>query len=299
MGKEDQVADTVQVVEELREVETELQAFEDKQTSVTRTLQLIVYPAMVAFIILAAYGFYLVQALTTDVHRLTETIAIMQSGVNKNMNSIAGTMATMNQQMNSLVTTTQQMSNNLQGMQENTRFMTGSVGQMTDSTRLMSGSIDQMNDNTRAMTANIQQMNASTQNMAVSTYTMQRDMWQINKNISGPMKMFNTFNPFKGDNITPYVVPPPTTPYYTWSYGTPVQQPVWGSYPVDTGPAGSPGMLLPNASESTTPVLESTATPAITPSPDIGNGPLVGDNHNNTDATNNSVIPSSTQRGSP
>ncbi|QQZ29446.1 hypothetical protein HMY34_12055 [Thiothrix subterranea] len=178
----------------LHDVEDELQDFEERQVNVTRTLQMIVYPAMVAFIILSAYGFYLVQSLTTDVHHLTSTIANMHNSVDTNMTKMTGSIESMNSQMGSLVNSTGQMTNNIVGMNSSTQDMAG----------------------------NIQQMNASTQNMAVSTYNMQRDMWSMNKNISGPMKMFNKFSPFGNDTTSPYVVPPPAvaTPYYNY-YTTP------------------------------------------------------------------------------
>ncbi len=178
---------------ELHGVEDELQDFEERQVNVTRTLQMIVYPAMVAFIILSAYGFYLVQSLTTDVHRLTSTIENMHNSVDTNMTKMSSSIQSMNTQMGSLVNSTGQMTNNIVGMNSSTQDMAG----------------------------NIQQMNASTQNMAVSTYNMQRDMWSMNKNISGPMKLFNKFSPFGNDSTAPYVVPPPAAaaPYY--GYYTP------------------------------------------------------------------------------
>ncbi len=185
-----------EIEHELHDVEDELQDFEERQVNVTRTLQMIVYPAMVAFIILSAYGFYLVQSLTTDVHTLTQTISNMNQTVDKNMGRMANNMETMTGHMTNLVQSTGEMTHNIVGMNSSTQDMAG----------------------------NMQQMNASTQNMAVSTYNMQRDMWSMNKNISGPMKMFNKFSPFGNDKTSPYVVPPPAvaTPYYnyyTWPQG--------------------------------------------------------------------------------
>lgn len=216
IGKPSEIND---IEHELHDVEDELQDFEERQVSVTRTLQMIVYPAMVAFIILSAYGFYLVQSLTTDVHMLTETIANMNKSVETNMDKIAGTMDNMNGQMTSLVASTSQMTHNIVGM----------------------------NDSTQTMAGNIQQMNASTQNMAVSTYNIQRDMWNMNKNISGPMKMFNKFSPFGSDKTSPYVVPPPVVGmpyynYYSWPQTTAVQPQAQAASVPATAPveAGSP-----------------------------------------------------------
>ncbi|QTR50552.1 hypothetical protein [Candidatus Thiothrix anitrata] len=227
MEKAQNPSNITEVVDELHDVEDELQHFEEKQVNVTRTLQMIVYPAMVAFIILSAYGFFLVQSLTTDVHRLTETITSMNESVQTNMQSIAGTMGTMSNQMGALVESTGNMSNNIVGMNSSTQDMAG----------------------------NIQQMNASTQNMAVSTYNMQRDMWSMNKNISGPMKMFNKFSPFGSDKTSPYVVPPPATtavtpnPYYNYYGAQQSAQPATtqapASAPVATQQPTTPGVVAP------------------------------------------------------
>lgn len=253
MEKGESVTAASQVEGELREVEDELHEFEDKQTNVTRTLQMIVYPAMVAFIILAAYGFYLVQSLTTDVHRLTETIASMNDTVHSNMSNIAGTMDNMTSQMGNLVDSTSQMTHNIVGM----------------------------NGSTQDMAGNIQQMNASTQNMAVSTYNMQRDMWSMNKNISGPMKMFNKFSPFGNDKTNPYVVPPPATtqtPYYnySWPANTVAVQPVVPQQPVVT----------------TTPQPTIINTPAVVPAG--SNAENAKDGHSATQPDSEQIVASST-----
>lgn len=215
-------------------VEEELQDFEERQVNVTRTLQMIVYPAMVAFIILSAYGFYLVQSLTTDVHRLTETIAEMNKSVNDNMTVMTGNITSMSSQMSELVTSTNQMTHSVIGMNSSTQDMAG----------------------------NIQQMNASTQNMAVSTYNMQRDMWSMNKNISGSMKMFNKFSPFGSDKTAPYVVPPPAMtamPYYNNYYAWPQMQ--------ATTTAAQPGATVqPSATaqtEAETPVAPTATLPQV------------------------------------
>lgn len=200
-----------EVEDELHEVEDELHEFEVKQSSITRTLQIIVYPAMVAFIVLAAYGFYLVQSLTTDVHRLTETIVEMNQSVGTNMTNIAGTMGYMSGQMDNLAISTNAMSQHMVGM----------------------------SDSTRTMSDNVQQMNTSTQHMAASTYNMQNDLRGLNKGFK-PMRMMSNFMPFGGGssrNIPPPVMPvrPPAAPANT-AATAPTVAPVpavnyYGAYP--------------------------------------------------------------------
>lgn len=195
-------AELQDVEEELHDVEDELHEFEAQQSGISRSLQIIVYPSLVAFVVLAAYGFYLVQALTTDVHRLTETIANMNDTVDRNLTYMSGYMNNIN--------------NQITGMALSTESMTQHIAQMTNTTQNMSG--------------DMRQMNVSTQNMAASTYNMQRDLWSMNKNVSKPFKAMGKFLPFGGSDTNPYVVAPPSTPYYGvnnnmygW-YRQPVQQ---------------------------------------------------------------------------
>lgn len=237
-GVEDELHE---VEDELHEVEEELHEFEVKQSSITRTLQIIVYPAMVAFIVLAAYGFYLVQSLTTDVHRLTETIADMNEVVGVNMTNISGTMGHMSGQMDHLVVSTGMMSQNMMGM--------------TDSTRQMS--------------KNVQQMNTSTQHMAASTYNMQNDLRGLNKGFK-PMRMMSNFMPFGGGSSSrsmppPMPMQPPVAPAARTAPAA--ATPYYGTYsnyytqPATSQAVGQTEEVLP-ATEQTAPAVNS--APAVT-----------------------------------
>jgi len=190
-----------EVIQEIKEVEKELHEFEAKESSVTRTLQIIVYPALVAFIILAAYGFYLVQSLTMDVKRLTETIANMNTDIHDNLGAMTGTMSKMSDHMQQMVNSTDSMSLTLQNMYRNTLQMSGDMAQM----------------------------NISTYNMAHSFAYVQRDMWSMNRTVSNPMRMMTSFIPFFGSSDSP---PPVASPLLMPYYGI---QP-WGYLPPSVPP---------------------------------------------------------------
>lgn len=185
--------------QEIEEVEQELHKFESKQASDTNSLKAIVYPALIAFVILASYGFYLIQSLTTDVHRLTNTIVNMQYDVHQMSTSVAQMQAVVKNDMDTMVQSLTQVSNSMSYMNETTQQMTYHLVGMTTST-------DRMADD-------VQQMNASTQNMAVSMYNLQGDMGNINRSFSSPFKMMSNFMPFSGGNRRQYV-PPPFVTYY-------------------------------------------------------------------------------------
>ena len=95
------------------ELESELQEFEKKADATTKRMQMLVYPAMVAFFILAAFGFYLIFSLTSDVRRMANTFVHMSGSIETNMDSIAGTMGHMSGKMDNLVESTDSMSNNV------------------------------------------------------------------------------------------------------------------------------------------------------------------------------------------
>lgn len=132
-----------------------------------RRWELIVYPTLFAFILLAAYGFYLVFSLAKDVHFLALS-------VDKNMSV----------------------------MSSNVMSMTDSVGQLSANVRTMAVSVDSMARDVQAlepMLTSMDSMEESMKAMTLSTHYIQRDMRGMNKNIhdvSRPMTMWNSFAPW-------------------------------------------------------------------------------------------------------
>ena len=158
------------------EMENELQEFEMKAEATTKRMQMLVYPAMVAFFVLSAFGFFLIYSLTSDVNRMANTIAHMSGSLDDNMSSISGDMSHMSVKMDNLVVSTQSMSGNLTDMTQNTNEMVTSIGGMR----------------------------TATYDMAASTNNMQRDMWSMNKNISTPLSFMNNFLPWKNSQNMPF-----------------------------------------------------------------------------------------------
>ncbi len=118
--------------------------------------ELIVYPSLVAFIVLAVYGFYLVYTLSRDVHNLSLTITTLTISVDRNMNELTDTVRTMDHTM-------VKMGNN----------------------------IGHMDGNIRSMTQNIASMTHNTNTMAASTYYMQRNI----RDVARPARIFSNFIP--------------------------------------------------------------------------------------------------------
>jgi hypothetical protein len=136
------------------------QAFE---TSAKRW-ELIVYPSLFAFIILAAYGFYLVFSLAKDVHYLAIS-------VDSNMTVLASNM--------------QSISDNVAQMSANVRTMSVSVESISrDATTL------------EPMLTSMEALDHSVQALTHSTGFISSDMAVMNRNISRPMNFMNWFMPW-------------------------------------------------------------------------------------------------------
>lgn len=139
--------------------------------SSARRWELIVYPSLFAFIILAAYGFYLVYNLARDVHYLAIS-------VDTNMTTLAGNM--------------QNVSENMSQLTANVRAMTVAM----DSIDNKMATLEPMLANLDSMDGAIQSMTHATHNMGRSTQYMQVDMARMNNSISRPMSFMNSFMPW-------------------------------------------------------------------------------------------------------
>ena len=96
----------------------------------------IVYPSLFAFILLAAYGFFLIYSLATDVHRVAESMMVITDNM-------------------------QQVSTNMQRMTSNVEVMTQTVGTQSSSMADMAMNIRGMNTSMARMHQDIAVMNNS------------------------------------------------------------------------------------------------------------------------------------------
>ncbi len=136
------------------------QAFE---TSAKRW-ELIVYPSLFAFIILAAYGFYLIFSLAKDMHYMAISV-----------------------------------DSNLTVMASNMQSITDSVSQMSANVRSMSVSVDSMARDVSTlepMLTSMENLDRAVQHMTMNTSAMTTDMNNMNRNIGRPLQFMNWFMPW-------------------------------------------------------------------------------------------------------
>ena len=163
-----------------------------------RRWEMVVYPSLFAFVLLAGYGFFLI-------YRLTHDIAVLSQSVTHMAVIVSDVMPRMSNDLTRMTGSVDNMTGNIAGM-------SGDIGGMTTEISSMSGQMDSltpMSNNIESMTNNLGSMNRS-------VYGMQRDMHGMNRTVSsGPFGMMNDVMPFSSDTN----VPPPIAP-----------QPVWPSY---------------------------------------------------------------------
>jgi len=159
--------------------------------SSARRWEMVVYPSLFAFVLLAGYGFFLIYRLTHDIAILSQSVTHMAVIVSDAMPRMAKDLGTMTGSVNN-------MTDNIDGMTDEIVSMSGQMDSLTP-----------MSENLKSMTHNIGNMNRS-------VYGMQRDMHGMNRTVSsGPFGMMNDMMPFSSNsNVPPPMAPPPTWPAY-------------------------------------------------------------------------------------
>ena len=130
--------------------------------------ELVVYPSLVAFIILAVYGFYLVYSLTSDVAQLAKSID-------------------------------PRMEHHMADMTKSIDIMAKAVSQMSGSVHTMDQTLQAMAkdvDNLGPMLSHMEQMNQHAASMAGATDRMGQDLAIMNRNVSPAMRGMNNMMPW-------------------------------------------------------------------------------------------------------
>ena len=125
--------------------------------SSARRWEMIVYPSMFAFIVLASYGFFLIYSLTHDVA------------------SLARNVTELTQSIDHMVTNMDAISTNMGGISGNMESMSTDLGQINRSV----GNID-----------------GSTRTMTMSVEGMRNEVGSLNYNVGRPMNNMTSFMPW-------------------------------------------------------------------------------------------------------
>jgi len=184
-----------------------------------------VFPAMIAFIILASFGFYLIygmlqhmQSMSKDIHRMTSlmevTVPIISHDISELNKTISSSMPRIQSSVSDMTKSTQSMNTSITGLNETISTsmpsIQSNVSDMSKSTQSMATDISKLNKTISvsmpSIQSNVSDMTKSTQSMATSTRHLDRSTYELNRSISRPMDFMNNMIPFNVD-------PPPRLRY--------------------------------------------------------------------------------------
>lgn len=171
--------------EELDHMERFARAFE----SAAKRWELVVYPSLFAFILLAAYGFFLIYSLASDV-------SILARSMDREMGEH---MASLSNNLKNLTINIDHMSANLADVATSMDTMTMDVNRMAVRMEKIAQDLDTMEpilEEMVAINSSMKSMDRSVGFMTTSMSGMQRDMGVMNNNISRPMSFMNSFTPW-------------------------------------------------------------------------------------------------------
>jgi len=186
-----------------------------------RRWEKVIYPMMFAFIILAAYGFWLIFNLAKDMHNITTNMVVMTRAVvtmtntmNRKLNNIDSQMVEMNHHMASI-----------EGLDKNMNTIAAAVHTMNTSLINM--------DNT------LTNMYRSVYYMGNSTSSMSSNLSELNHNISAPMNSMNSMIPWSsmpGSSHHRNIAPPPIIYQRRPMYAAPYRAPSTTTQPSTSTP---------------------------------------------------------------
>jgi uncharacterized protein YoxC len=180
-----------------------LERFAKSFEASARRWELVVYPSLFAFIILAAYGFFLIYSLTRDMHTMA---AAIDPTMEPHMNIMANSVLQLSKSVESMTARIHEMADNISTMDATVSRMSGHIGVMEKDVGEMSTKMNalepmlvnmsEMNRSIGTLNQSVLTMNQAVQAMTLNTTTMSRDMAVGTYHFARPMSFMNSFFPW-------------------------------------------------------------------------------------------------------
>ena len=154
--------------------------------------ELIVYPSLFAFIVLASYFFFLIYRLTSDVASMARSVSEMTASVDR----MSTDMHLVSNNMNEIAFNMNELSRSLQSVSLRMETVSGNMESMT----IYINDISQRVRTLEPMLDSIHSLDKSTRAMTVYTDHMRHSVSGLNRGINQaatPMQMMTTFMPVR------------------------------------------------------------------------------------------------------
>ncbi|MCP4697297.1 MAG: hypothetical protein GY862_10660 [Gammaproteobacteria bacterium] len=169
-----------------------LQRFASSFESSARRWELVVYPSLLAFVVLAAYGFFLIYSLTQDMHTLARNVDPQMAA---NLGTMADHISIMSMNLESMSDRIEEMNRHVGEMNQNIGGMARNIDVISVDMKAMAGRLellDPISANMATMNKSMSTMNQSVYLMTAHTGSMRRDM----SDMGAPMTKLRAFAPW-------------------------------------------------------------------------------------------------------
>lgn len=172
----------------------------------TRLWQMVVFPALFAFVLLASYGFYLVYNLVEDVDKMASSVylnlgfmAERMSQISQNLDALTGSVRDISVNLDDLTGTVTAMNTNVVTISEEITTMTPMLAAIRDvdvHIATMDASMQALDANIGTMTTGILSMNNQVGAMTIAVQHMGGNVSGMNQSIGRPMNFMNNIMPW-------------------------------------------------------------------------------------------------------
>jgi cytochrome c553 len=177
----------------------DIKVVKDDEQDVTESLRTFesrwkyaVFPAMVMFVLLIGFMFFLIWGMLQRMEDLAEDIDTMTKVMGETLPVMQGGVVGMSSRM-------QWVGDDMKKMSEDMHNMSNVITEV----------MPNMNDRVKDMSNNISEMSFATNTMAVTTHNMGQNIWDMNRNFSKPLSMMNKIIPFSNKDRPPRPMPLP------------------------------------------------------------------------------------------
>ncbi|MBF0357018.1 MAG: hypothetical protein HQL70_00345 [Magnetococcales bacterium] len=178
-----------------------------------RRWELIVYPSLFAFIILAMYGFFLIYSLTQDIRTMASSIdpqmGLNMGNLSVSISNLSGNVALMSTHLEYISDNMETMSVDMQSMAENMEHMTDSITGLDKNVNVMASSVVSMGKNVFTMNKTMEDISVkldslhpistNVANMSKAVNVMTSAVTSMSYDLNGairPMSQINRFMPW-------------------------------------------------------------------------------------------------------
>ncbi len=164
-----------------------------------RRWQIVVFPSLFAFVLLAAYGFYLIYNLVEDVDKMASSMSVnvgfmaeRMGQISLNIDALTGSVREISVNLDDLTGTVTAMNGTIQSIAVQTQTMPP----MLDAMQEVSARIASMDSRIGAMTTSIQHMDGQMSAITAATQHIGGNVSGINQSIGPPMNFMRNIMPW-------------------------------------------------------------------------------------------------------